>query len=691
MSTQLDLLSIAAEALHEANGMPLDGLSDEEAGQALIAVETVGRLTDSLRAATAAEVNYRSRYELGSAGMSRKFGYTRGSHLIEFLTRISAADASRRILLGKAIRPSISVTGTPIPPKQPLIATAIKDGDVGVDAALHLVRMIDRVEKVADPGQLSDVVTDLLDQTKIFSADLIKTQVKQWEVLLDTDGVEPRAEKLRDRRTLTIGKEVNGMTPFHGLLEPVAAGLLKSLLTDADNATAPKFWSHEDRLSGTETIEDEDGAPFLIVRDKRTQAQRHADVLMGTLKAGLRANEAETGGMRPTTTVSITVSLDDLKSGDGAGWIDQVEEPLNLAAIREAFCDGQWQHVLLGNFGEILYLGVLQRLFSAAQKRAIAARDGGCLWWGCYIAARSCDVHHVHEHSKGGATDVNNGILLCSAHHAYLHHSEFEIKMINGVPHMLAPVWADPTQTWRRLTKARTSHPTLTLPASAFSEVTPATAEVTEPHGTAPRADHPESNADTTLSVPTPGDPPAPATFPASTESDSGTTRRPHAPSAAPVEASAGKAAPYNFSGPPELDPWTRRAPRLESDVDTDADVDPSGLAEPDRGPADTPPTQKTRPRMIEQRASSDLVRAPRPRLVANPQPNRPRPESKPTSYGQFASWRTTSAASSTLSGNSTAPATADLQKPPVDTVNRTNMPDIERSRTALASGIRPG
>jgi len=663
MTTHLDLLSIAAEALHEANGMPLDGLSDEEAGQVLIAVETVGRLTDSLRAATAAEVNHRSRYELGSAGMARKFGYTRGSHLIEFLTRISAADASRRILLGKAIRPAVSVTGTPIAPKQPLIAKAIRDGDIGIDAALHLVRMIDRVEKVADPEQLDDVITDLIDQTKIFSADLIKTQVKQWEVLLDTDGVEPRAEKLRECRTLTIGKEVNGMTPFSGLLDPVAAGLLKALLTDADNATAPKFWSHEDRLSGTETIEDEDGAPFLIVRDKRTRAQRHADVLMGTLKAGLRANEAETGGMRPTTTVTITVSLDDLKSGDGAGWIDQVEEPLNLAVIREAFCDGQWQHVLLGDFGEILYLGIMQRLFSAAQKRAIAARDGGCLWWGCFTAARSCDVHHVHEHSKGGATDVNNGILLCSAHHAYLHHSDFQIKMINGVPHMLAPVWADPTQTWRRLTKARTSHPTLTLPASAYSDITPTTADDIDPQSTAPQTVI--RIAGTSPTAPTVSSPPEPDDSDGPTNIESETTHSPQSPPAplAPAAGAAQKAEPYDFSGLPELDPWTRPVPRPDSaDPTGGADGTPvfqptatepydfSGPPELDpwtrRSPrvesiTDAPASKKPRPKMSERRATSDLIRAPRPPKSVNPPPGGSRPQAKPTHYGQFATWRT--------------------------------------------------
>jgi hypothetical protein len=56
---------------------------------------------------------------------------------------------------------------------------------------------------------------------------------------------------------------------------------------------------------------------------------------------------------------------------------------------------------------------------------------------------------HVIEYENGGPTDIDNGVLLCSAHHHELHASEFTMQMINGKPHMRAPTWLDPDRVWR--------------------------------------------------------------------------------------------------------------------------------------------------------------------------------------------------------------------------------------------------
>jgi hypothetical protein len=61
----------------------------------------------------------------------------------------------------------------------------------------------------------------------------------------------------------------------------------------------------------------------------------------------------------------------------------------------------------------------------------------------------------VLEYSRGGPTDIDNGVLLCPAHHHMLHSSEFTMQMVDGVPRLLAPPWLDPDQLWRPLTKRR--------------------------------------------------------------------------------------------------------------------------------------------------------------------------------------------------------------------------------------------
>ena len=64
-----------------------------------------------------------------------------------------------------------------------------------------------------------------------------------------------------------------------------------------------------------------------------------------------------------------------------------------------------------------LDVGRTQRTATAAQRRALAVRDGGCIIPGCPIPAEACQTHHLDEWAAGGETSVANLALLCWAHH----------------------------------------------------------------------------------------------------------------------------------------------------------------------------------------------------------------------------------------------------------------------------------
>ena len=48
---------------------------------------------------------------------------------------------------------------------------------------------------------------------------------RRFGATLDPDGVEPRENELRQKRRFHLGREVDGMTPFSGLADPINAGL----------------------------------------------------------------------------------------------------------------------------------------------------------------------------------------------------------------------------------------------------------------------------------------------------------------------------------------------------------------------------------------------------------------------------------------------------------------------------------
>jgi hypothetical protein len=64
-----------------------------------------------------------------------------------------------------------------------------------------------------------------------------------------------------------------------------------------------------------------------------------------------------------------------------------------------------------------LAVGRTHRNATAAQRRALAVRDAGCVIPGCRVPAEACQAHHREEWNAGGRTDLSNLVLLCWTHH----------------------------------------------------------------------------------------------------------------------------------------------------------------------------------------------------------------------------------------------------------------------------------
>lgn len=451
-SSATELLRQAVAILTSVGSEGTAALSDEELCLLTSTAEEAGRLVDAVRLSTAAEIDYRSRFELGSDGLSYRLGHRRGVHLVEQLTRASQVESARRIRLGTALRPRIGLGAEVLPPVFPHVAAAVAAGTVGVDAAAAVTRCLAQAARNgADPVHVEAAERELVAEAVRVSADSVAIMARVWREALDPDGAEPRDERLRRQRTFVLGAERNGMLPFHGLASPLESAELKAYFSESLSPDAsPRFLSAEDLARGTETSTTDEGETVTRIRDPRTREQRQFDVVMGLLRAGVRSR-----GQRGTATVMAVIKLSDLENDRGIGWLDDVAEPVSAATVNELACDSGFRRMILGTNGEVLNVGELERCFTRAQRRALAVRDGGCVWPQCTAPPSWCQAHHVLEWSRGGRTDIDNGVLLCSAHHHMLHASEFQMKMMDGRPRLLAPTWIDPTQTWQRLGRPR--------------------------------------------------------------------------------------------------------------------------------------------------------------------------------------------------------------------------------------------
>ena len=100
---------------------------------------------------------------------------------------------------------------------------------------------------------------------------------------------------------------------------------------------------------------------------------------------------------------------------------------VSAETARRLACDAATVTMHHGPAGEVLNVGRRTRTISPALRRALAARDGHCRFPGCQT--RRADAHHVEHWAHGGATALDNLVLLCRRHHRAVHEGGFRVAL----------------------------------------------------------------------------------------------------------------------------------------------------------------------------------------------------------------------------------------------------------------------
>jgi hypothetical protein len=108
--------------------------------------------------------------------------------------------------------------------------------------------------------------------------------------------------------------------------------------------------------------------------------------------------------------------------------------------VRRLACDAKITRIVLDGASQPLDVGRARRTVTAAQRRALRVRDGGCRFPGCDRPVEWTDAHHVRWWSRGGRTDIGELILLCRTHHTAVHEGGWHIRLLGpGPPDQTAP------------------------------------------------------------------------------------------------------------------------------------------------------------------------------------------------------------------------------------------------------------
>ena len=142
-----------------------------------------------------------------------------------------------------------------------------------------------------------------------------------------------------------------------------------------------------------------------------------------------RLDGSQVPEMSTGATVVVTMTLETLAGGLAAATLDTGDRIAAHTARRLA-CEAGIIPVVLSGRREVLDQGRRKRLFTRAQRIALATRDKGCTAVGCRTAAWFCHAHHDQPWATGGTTDLANGRLLCPTHHRTAHDPRYESRVL---------------------------------------------------------------------------------------------------------------------------------------------------------------------------------------------------------------------------------------------------------------------
>lgn len=278
-------------------------------------------------------------------------------------------------------------------------ATALADGRIGAEHAQAIGRAT-REDRLGD-----DAEQELLDTAQGRSPEQLRDDIRRREQAVDPEHLRRQENRAYSRRRASLFRREDGMFELHALLDP-ESGERVAVALDAFTTPDPAGTPREER---------------------RRPEQRTADGLVELADAALRAGSRVVGGVRPH--VAVTIPLEALEAKTGQVGVSDRRTVLSPQAIQRLLCDAAVSRVLTRGRSEVLDVGRSRRAWSASQRRALVVRDGGCRGPGCDRPAAWCDAHHIRWWTKGGDTNLDNGLLLCRHHHRLVHEGRWSVVL----------------------------------------------------------------------------------------------------------------------------------------------------------------------------------------------------------------------------------------------------------------------
>ena len=375
-----------AERCRKAAGVDVSFASDAELCAAAVELEA------GLAALQAAQLHVLAELETREV-CDRQFGLSTASWLAD-RTRLPRGVAASRVRVATKLRRQLDgVDG------------ALSDGRIGLDHAKAMAESAN--PRIAD--RVADHQGQLVDHAQHAPFAIWRRTLAELCELWDQDGgYDPARDRARNR--LHLNPVGDTMVVSGELVGETALVVGQAIEREADQLFHRYHRDHE-------------LTPDCEMPSRATlRAEALADLC--------RRAQGTQPGQSPTTDITLVARLDEPSPIESTEPVE-TREPMALrtpdgarldpARYAHLLCDPVLHPLLVDQRQVPLALGLAVRLATPGQRRALAIRDGGCVFPGCDRPPGWCDAHHVQLYEQLGPTDLFNLALLCRYHHGITH------------------------------------------------------------------------------------------------------------------------------------------------------------------------------------------------------------------------------------------------------------------------------
>lgn len=455
MTISLSALGDRVAALAPLNGVDEHALTGEATKEWLTRVGEVRQATDVILAKLAHHADQLSQSETLTGRFARREGYTGAAGLVANAADLGTAEAGKLVNMGAVLAAGeraesgagvgtsdgvgagseLGAGGGLLAGVQDgarrerfaYLARAVREGALGTEK-------VDAIRKTLEDFTVdtTEIEVSLVDRARSRSVNAVRKMCALELARSDRAALEAREARNRKARYFAFYDDADGMVGVRGRLDVATAAPLRAWL---DTQVRAQMVTERELDPG----------------EKREPGQIAADALAHMARHCLGCEDPAAG---VKTTLVVRVELADLEAGVGVAMCDGVGGPVSVSTLRAMAVDAQVIPQVMGGASLPLDVGRARRLFSPVQRLAIAERDGGCAQCGAPVAR--CDVHHIRWWSRGGGTDVGNGVLLCVGCHHRLHDHGWDVHVdSDGKVWFIPPTNVDPHRRRRPASPAR--------------------------------------------------------------------------------------------------------------------------------------------------------------------------------------------------------------------------------------------